>query len=309
MKKKMSAILCLIGCILLVGCAQKKQADDTEPYIYYFNTEEKILEKAEYQGPENSAEKEINAMLEEMKNTPEALELQSVIPKGVEIESFSLQKDQLELHFNDAYRKMKKGQEVLCRAAVVQTLVQIDEVSFVSFYVEDEPLKDSKGVPIGLMRAEDFVQNTGSSLNNYQTTTLNLYFANEDGTKLSNEKVSDVHYSSNTSIEKLIVEQLMKGPASGNASPTIPKAVKLLGVSIKDGICYVNFDSSFLTEGYNQKPEVPIYSIVNSIIEGGNASQVQILVDGSSDVVFKESIKLDRPFEWNADLIEEQEED
>lgn len=71
----------------------------------------------------------------------------------------------------------------------------------------------------------------------------------------------------------------------------------------------MNLDSTFLTEGYNQKPEVAIYSIVNSIIESGNASRVQILVNGASDVTYKGSIQLDRPLEWNSELIEEKKEE
>ena len=204
---------------------------------------------------------------------------------------------------------MKKAREVLCRAAVVQTLVQIDGIDFVSFYVGDDVLKDREGVPIGLMSADDFVQNTGSSLSSYQVTSLNLYFSNEDGTKLVSEKINDVHYSNNTSIEKLIMEQLMRGPTTSKAQATIPAETKLLGVSVKDGICYVNLDSTFLTEGYNQKPEVAIYSIVNSIIESGNASRVQILINGASDEAYKGSIQLDRPLEWNSALIEEKKEE
>lgn len=94
-------------------------------------------------------------------------------------------------------------------------------------------LKDREGIPIGLMSADDFVQNTGSSLSSYQVTSLNLYFSNEDGTKLVSEKINDVHYSGNTSIEKLIVEQLMRGPASSKAQATILKDTKSLGVSVK----------------------------------------------------------------------------
>ena len=155
------------------------------------------------------------------------------------------------------------------------------------------------------MCAEDFVQNTGYSLKNYQSTELKLYFSSNDGTKLVAEKREDVHYNINTSIEKLAVEQLMKGTTSDKRNATIPTNVKLLGVAVKDGICYVNFDSAFLTNTLNQKPEVTIYSIVNSIIANGNASKVQILIDGSSDVTFMGSIDLGSPLEWKADLIEE----
>ena len=81
--------------------------------------------------------------------------MKSVFPKEVKVESFEIKDNCLELHFNKAYEKMKKSREVLCRAAVVQTLVQVDGIDFVSFYVGDDVLKDREGIPIGLMSADD----------------------------------------------------------------------------------------------------------------------------------------------------------
>ncbi len=309
MKKRIYATV-LFLCILLVsGCASGEHVEDGGMYIYYLNTDDDALEKEAYESESKELEAVVEDMLHALKTTPESIEMKSVFPKEVKAESFEMKDNCLEIHFNEAYGKMKKAREVLCRAAVVQTLAQVDGIDFVSFYVGDDVLKDSKGVPIGLMSADDFVQNTGSSLSSYQVTSLNLYFSNEDGTKLVNEKINDVHYSNNTSIEKLIIEQLMRGPTSSKAQATMPADTKLLGVSVKDGICYVNLDSTFLTEGYNQKPEVAIYSIVNSIIESGNASRVQILINGASNAVYKGSIPLERPLEWNAELIEEKKEE
>ena len=155
------------------------------------------------------------------------------------------------------------------------------------------------------MRAEDFVQNTGSILKSYKTTDLRLYFSNTEGTALVTQKKSNVRYGSNTSIEKLAVEQLMKGTSSDKSKSPIPSNAKLLSVSLKDGVCYVNFDSTFLSEGINQIPEVTVYSIVNSIIANGNATKVQILVEGSSDVKLMGTFDLNRIFEWNAEIIGE----
>lgn len=307
MKRQISVILCLVLSIILTGCKVGKGTEDAGTYIYYVNTDGMTLEKEEYVISEKNIVKEAETMLKELKKTPDAVEIKSAIPKEVKIKKVQLKGSQLEVYFNEEYLKMKKGTEVLCRAAVVQTLVQIEGVNFVLFYVGNEPLEDKNGNVVGLMRAEDFVQNTGTSLNSYQITTLNLYFANKDGTELESEKISNVHYNSNTSIEKLVVEQLMKGPTSGKMNPTIPKVTKLLGVSVRDGICYVNFDSSFLTEGYNQKAEIPIYSVVNSILENGSAKKVQILIDGA-DVTFKQNVKLNGPLEWNAELIKEKKE-
>lgn len=287
----------------MIGCSGN--GEGTAMNIYYLNPDGNALIQKEYLRKADDPENAVTEVLKVLQEPEDIKEYHTTIPSSVEIESFRLKGDILELTFNETYLELAKSSDVLLRAAVVQTMVQIPEVKYVSFYVGDEPLKDLSGKAIGMMCAEDFVQNTGSSLKSYQETDLKLYFGNKEGTKLTMEKRSDIHYNINTSIEKLVVEQLMKGPSADKSNGTIPNTVKLLGVSVKDGICYVNFDSAFLTDGYNQKPEVAIYSIVNSIIANGNATKVQILVDGSGDVKFKGTLDLSEPLEWKKDLIEE----
>ncbi len=78
----------------------------------------------------------------------------------------------------------------------------------------------------------------------------------------------------------------------------------MVSVSIKDGICYVNLDQNFLTQVYNVTSEVTIYSITNSLIELGGVNQVQIMVEGESNLMYREKISLDTLFERNLELIE-----
>ena len=103
--------------------------------------------------------------------------------------------------------------------------------------------------------------------------------------------------------EKLIVEKLMQGPSGSDAYPTINPDANLLSVTIKDGICYVNFDSTFLTGAYDVLPEVTIYSIVNSLIEGTEAQQVQITINGEADAKYMEAVDLSQPLEEKEELV------
>ncbi len=303
MKKIIGMILCLVWSFIMIGCSDQDKG--TAMNIYYLNPDGNALVQEEYFRQATDGKEAVKEVLKALRNPRDTKDFQTTVPDSVKVEQFQLQNQILELTFNKDYSKLTRSSEVLLRAAMVQTLVQIPGVNYVSFYIEDTPLKNTSGTAIGMMSAEDFIQNTGSSLKSYQETDLRLYFSNRDGTKVVLEKRTGVHYSINTSVEKLVVEQLMKGPDSDKQGPTIPDTVKLLGVSVKDGICYVNFSSSFLTDGYNQKPEVTIYSIVNSIITNGNVTKVQILVDGSGDVTFKGTIDLSAPLDWKADLIEE----
>lgn len=289
MKKKIGVLLSVVLCVLFTACAE----ESTEGmYVYYLNADGNALIQETY--PTTTVE----GALEKLKN-------HSVLPKGVEVETFKLSKGYLDIYFNSAYAKMNKSTEVLVRAAFVQTLVQVENVNFVSFYVDGEALTDRSGNAIGMMRAEDFVQSTGSSMESYQTTDLTLYFASKDGKKLSSSNKTNVRYNVNTSIERLVIEQLLKGTSSSEMQATVPKTTVILGVSVREGICYVNLDSKFVTDSYDLSPEVAIYSIVNSVIENGNVTKVQILIDGASDAVYKNTIDLSRPLEWNASLLEE----
>lgn len=63
---------------------------------------------------------------------------------------------------------------------------------------------------------------------------------------------------------------------------------KIINILTKDGICYVNLDSSFLTVVNNVSTEVAVYSIVNSLVELDNINKVQILVNGEVPIYLQQ---------------------
>jgi len=291
MKRKILLVIGCVLCFLCVGCVAKEKQSN-EMYIYYLNADGNALVQETY--PQMNVE-----------DVLEKMQVHMVLPKGVEIEKYKVERLQLYLYFNGAYMEMDKSMEVLVRAAIVQTMSQLPDIEFVSFYVESEPLRDNDGNVIGLMSAQDFVQNTGSSIDSYQTTDLKLYFADKDGKQLKETKKTNIRYNANTSIERLVVEQLMKGTSASGSQSVIPKTTKLLGVSVKDGVCYVNFDSKFASDSYDLNPEVAVYAIVNSVIGNANVTKVQILIDGANDVTYKNVVDLSKPLEWREDLMKE----
>ena len=47
---------------------------------------------------------------------------------------------------------------------------------------------------------------------------------------------------------------------------------------------------------------IPIYAIVNSLIENTNVKKVQISINGETNLIFRESISFDTIFERNKEL-------
>ncbi len=298
--------LLLLGLLTVVGCSKGPQLpSEEEGYrIYYINKEDTAVVTELYEPKNTSAEGQLTEFLGLLQGKPENTEIKAAIPQAVEILDYKLENGQLSLNFDMNYLEMDKLYEILCRSAIVRTLCQIPEVEYVSILVADSPLLDSNQTPVGPLNADNFIENTGNEINMYTVATLKLFFANDTGDKLVAEQV-DIRYSSNMSIEKLVVEQLIRGPVTEEVSPTIPVETKIVSVSTKDGICYVNLDEGFMSQGYNVLEAIPIYSIVNSLTELPGISKVQILINGETNRIYREKIRFETIFERNLDLIEE----
>ena len=302
--KKWLWILLLAVPLLMAGCRKQQQVDESGYRIWYINQDETCLKYENKELQSKNEEGMLREMMEVMRETPEDEDLKPVIPEDVQLLDFDFEHNQLYLNFSSEYKKMPKVYEVLCRAAIVRTLGQIDGVEYVDFQIDGEPLTDLEGKEIGLMNEDQFIENAGEEINAYKTADLTLYFANKAGDKLVGQRVA-MEYNSNISLEKLIVEQLIAGPPFEGAYPTIPSETKLLNISIKDNICYVNLDEGFLGTGYNVIESIPVYSIVNSLIENTDAQKVQISINGETNRMFRESINFDTIFEKNEGLIEQ----
>lgn len=296
----------LVLCVFsgMVGCRKDERKTDARYTIYQINQSGTALIEKGYNGTGKTVDAEIKGMLKALQECDDEVEVQPAVPEEVKLENYSLDDEKLVLYYDTAYGKMDTVREVLCRAALVRSLTQIDGVDLVMICEGGVPIKDKKGNSYGYQQAEDFVQNTGSSINSFQEMKIALYYADATGEALLKEE-DTVRYNSNESKEQVVVEQLMRGPEENGFLATIPKGTKLLGVSIKDDICYLNFDEGLRNIAPGVSPETVIYSIVNSVIENGNVSKVQISINGESSIVYQESVKLDEPLSRNQAIVKE----
>ena len=293
----------MLLCLLTAGCDSGGEEETGGYQIWYMNQEETRLDYEYRELQAKNTEGLLKEALELLRDKPENESCKPAIPENVRIESYQIEQDQLYLNFSMEYLDMPKVYEVLCRAAVVRTLCQLPDINYVGFRVADQPLMDLKGKAVGLMNEEQFIENAGEEINAYRTADLTLYYTNETGDKLVSQRVP-MEYNSNISLEKLIVERLIAGPPYEGVHPTIPADTKLVSVSVRDGICYVTLDEGFLATGYNVTESIPIYSIVNSLVQNTDAQKVQISINGETNRIFRESISFDTIFERNEDLVE-----
>lgn len=305
--KRILAVFLSFCLLTAAGCRENQEEKTTEYSMYYLALSETKLETVPYEPSEQSAETMVEEIYQLLSQPSDSEEYLKLLPEEVLMKNYTFEGQTVTLNFDEAYKKMNNVREILVRTGMVLAFTQIPGVTYVEFLENGNPMTDSDGNELGRMERGDFVENEGKNINSYVFADLNLYFANEDGDHLVRE-ARRIHYSSNVPLERVIVEKLLEGPKEDGMLPVLSSNTKILGVSIVEGICYVNFDKSFLTETMSVQQELPIYSIVNSLVDACNIHGVQISVEGDTKITFRESMNLDQIYEADYSYLESNDE-
>lgn len=304
-----AVLLTLVLLSGMTGCAREEK-EDSGLLLYYLNEDLSSLNTLSYLMEDGKSKADLSPqemaddMLEQLA-TPSG-DVRSIAPiQNFTVTGTTLQNGTLTVFLSSDYEELETVREILTRAALVNTLCQIDGVDSVSFLCGDYPLTNEDGSVVTAMNSDMFIFNSGKEIMNYEKVRLHLYFANEDGNQLV-DTYRNVVYNSNISMERLVVEQVLKGPNSDVVFPTLNPASKVLSVTTRDGVCYVNLDQAFLTEPYGVTSQVAIYSLVNSLTELSSVSAVQITIEGKTGKSFMDS-SLSSAFERNLSVVRKNE--
>lgn len=301
--KKIFCFLFFILLLFVTGCGEKEaSAEGKDRYsIYYLNREETKITEFAYYTETKEPIKVLGELLQVLAQTPQRVGYHETISNFL-VTAFSINDEVVQISVDENYKDLSPTTEVLTRAAIVRTLTQIEGISYVSMKIGDKDLTDHTGAVINAMKADQFVDNAGNEINTYENVELTLYFAAENGKHLR-KAVRAIEYNSNISLERVVVENLINGPIGEELYPTINPNTKIISVTVKDKICYVNLSEDFLNQQYSILPELTVYSLVNSLIELNGVNKVQIAIDGDANAIFRDVISLSSPFERNLDIL------
>ncbi|MBR1931663.1 MAG: GerMN domain-containing protein [Lachnospiraceae bacterium] len=290
--------LLLFFCMVQTACSREHLDPEKTFQIYSVSNSETKVEAHPVEIQSENTSEQLEELIACLSTMPEKLEYKPPFTFGFEAQQVELKDGMLRIDVDTAYLNLTGTTEVLVRAAIVRTLTQLDDVKYVEITVNGSQLYDNNDELVGWMNAEMFINNDGNAINTYELTRVMLYFANENGDKLI-PNYREKHYSTNTPLERFVVEELIAGP-SGQVDgiyPSINPETKIVSISTKDGICYVNLDSAFLTVTGNVSTDISIYSIVNSLVELNNINKVQILINGEVPTSFQST------YERNLDYV------
>jgi germination protein M len=305
MKKLLMLTLLLTSLTLILsGCGGGKnnnqESRQAEYNIYYLDSKTSGIVSESYTPVGSTKEELVEELLNALKTEPKNVVYRRALPDTVTIREYEFSDDDgLIINFETNYNELTGIPEVLCRATIVKTLCQIPGVEYINFNVNGQPLIDSNNVKIGLMTAEDFIENTGAETQ-YKAM---LYFGAAGGKTLIASEVK-LYYTGNDSIEEMVINQLINGPTEIGMANTIPEGTTLLDVKTRERICYVDFNEKFLEAIPDISPETTIYSVVNSLVELPGINKVQFQINGALVETYQEKIPFNGFFERNLDVIE-----
>lgn len=307
--KKVLCILCTVILVFgMTGCGEKTDKQLMSYQVFYINSDGSGLTGKTYQLKD--AKQDLVSVIKELiirLQTPQEESLKSPIDEGIQVVDYQIKENQLSVYFSAGYNNKSGLDEILSRAAIVKTLCQIQEIEYVEFYVEDQPLMLS-GNAVGLMSQESFVDELNPQDQKQSKETV-LYFANKQGNRLK-KITTDITYNAAEPIARLLVEQLITGVSSiQNIDETklqsaVPSKTTLNNLTIRDNICYLDLSRDFEQQDPNVSSEVIVYSIVDTLCELPEVTKVQFSVDGEQKEKYGDLEGFNKPLERNLDLLE-----
>ncbi|MEE1314033.1 MAG: GerMN domain-containing protein [Lachnospiraceae bacterium] len=161
-KKKWSFLfLCCVLLILCSGCGSPKEEAQDDPQkvkIYYTNkTGSKLVYETRKSPEEEDNQTIADTMIEWMMNEPVEEEYFIAIPSEIVINNVVARNNIVNIDFAVGYETLDKSKDVICRAAIVKTLVQIQGIDYVEFSIGGKTMMDADGTPIGSLTEDSFV--------------------------------------------------------------------------------------------------------------------------------------------------------
>ncbi len=276
-KRIITLISVLILALVLVSCEEApQQGEQLQIYFLkdYSASPGSAVDVVEITISRNS-DKVTHAM-KKLLADPGVSGLVSPFPKGISLSSVKYDGEKVIIGLSEEYGELYGADLAAADACVVLTLCAIEGISEVELTVNGEPHPSR---PHKTMSASGIV--TDDLPLKPVEMEIVLYFTDGNRQYVVPE-VKNIIIRDNESIERYVVEELLKGPVSDGLERILPEGTELISIAREKGTCFVNFSEAFMRvveEGREAEIQA-LYSVTNSLCSINGIQSVQYLVDG-----------------------------
>ena len=275
-------VLVLLGVILAVGITLFSAMNDKDfavsAELYFFNEDSTVVEKEMREIVYNKPKEIIPGIIKEINKGSRQADKKRIIKNKIKLKEIIYEGDGYAVvDLKDSFLSGDSSSDVLAAYSVIKSICSVYPVTGITnvkITVDGASIETTDGKALEYHTYQDIqLSNESNSLKK----EVLLYFKNSDKEGLGAE-IRSVEVTDGVSIEKTVVEALLKGPKSNKLKQCV--FGELISAETKDGVCFVNFNFSFVEKNFGDGAEYAIQSVVNSLTELSEVNEVQILIDG-----------------------------
>ena len=300
MKKTLAVLLAVL--MLLAGCGKKTaEMKNGTVDLYFLSADGSSMVVETVRIPDDTDDK-LSFALEKLLEGPKDPQHKKALPDGVSYNSVTLDQGVATIDLSPEFNTGSNVEQLWSRYTLINTACSVQGVEKALLLVDGETINSlSTGKPLLAMGKEDIVTDNSQVAND--KVVLTLYFSDDNAMYLVPE-ARQVSLKEGEKMSTLVVQELLNGPVNSTLLPTLAPEIKVLSTETKDGVCFVNFSSEFVSKaaGGSAGETMAIYSIVNSLCELSEVNKVQILSEGKKIESFGH-MDLSEPLEKNESLL------
>lgn len=293
MKKLISLLLSAVMVVSLCACGQSQPEQSGK--FYYRRIQPAYGSADGMISPEirtfSAVGNDLSEVLESYFSGPESRGLESPFPRNTRVNSWEMQEGTLLLTLNEPFAALSGVDLTVACSCIARTFLEILPIEEVTISVANKLLNGHEQISL----RTDNMSFLDDGLDQLRTT-YKVYYADHHLRYLIGIDTA-VSLADQEDVIRFLIQNLMTIPYNSELFAPIPHGTKLLDVSVKGGLCTLNFSSEFESNAW-QKPEtrrLTLLSIVNTLTQLNGIDQVEFCIEGNLLVQYG-SLNISAPF-------------
>lgn len=280
MKKGILLFLCLTLALSLFGCGSATNEPEQAENFYYYRPDPVYGSRDAVIAPEArevAQLADLDAIVNAYFSGPTSRELESPFPRDMTVTGWKLHDGVFSIDFSEEFAMLSGLDLTIACACITQTFLELTDAEWVVITAGQALLDGEAAVTMSRSNL-NLLDDSFSRL----TYSYTVYYADLQQRYLIGHEIS-INPAESENLESYLIEQLFNAPPGEGIYSPLPDGTRLLGVSVADGLCTVNFSTEFESNcavaPTNQR--LALLSVVNTLTQLETINRVEFAVDGN----------------------------